>query len=275
MGEGQAGLFWTRSIIMNIQQYYEQAAMASLNAALVAFIPSIFLLVYAVFITQAYHLVLLSAPFLIYSFFCYQKFLLDKNRAKAVKLPSDIKTNSIEDLFDQTELLVTFMPAPSLRLLLFTPSGVKVGEIRDQSFSIIHWFLPSFMDRLFVKKYSLYNHEDQAIAFYHHFRDRLEIDMPDERESAILYKASKGKKKEFIFENRSLTIENKGLQDFIFLSSEGKKVAQIQTGWMPLEWGERFLNLNTPILHIDGSCSSKDKLQLFSLLISLYAYANH
>src|SRR3954451_20955568 len=122
MGEGQAGLFWTRSIIMNIQQYYEQAAMASLNAALVAFIPSIFLLIYAVFITQAYHLVLLSAPFLIYSFFCYQKFLLDKNRAKAVKLPSDIKTNSIENLFDQTELLVTFMPAPSLRLLLFTPS---------------------------------------------------------------------------------------------------------------------------------------------------------
>ena len=139
---------------MNIQQYYEQAAMASLNAALVAFIPSILLVIYAVFITQAYYLVVLLAPFLIYSFFCYQKFLLDKNRAKAVKFPSDTEITTIENLLDQNELLVTFMPAPSLRLLLFTPNGMKVGEIRDQSFSLIRWFLPSFMDQLFVKKYA-------------------------------------------------------------------------------------------------------------------------
>lgn len=275
MEEGQARLFWTRSIIMNIQQYYEQAAMASLNAALVAFIPSILLLIYAVFIVQAYYLILLSAPFLIYSFFCYQKFLLNKNRANAVKFPSDIKTISIENLFDQTELLMTLMPAPSLRLLLFAPNGMKVGEIRDQSFSIIRWFLPSFMDRLFVKKYSLYNHEDQPVAFYYDFRDRLEIEIPDEEGRVILYKSSNGKKKEFVFENRSITIENKSLQDFSFLTSDGKKIAQIQTGWMPLEWGERFLNLNTPILRLDEYGSSKDKLQLFSLLISIYAYADH
>ncbi|MCQ6276604.1 hypothetical protein JMM81_16955 [Bacillus sp. V3B] len=260
---------------MNIQQYYEQAAMASLNAALVAFIPSILLLIYAIFITQAYHLILLVAPFLIYSFFCYQKFLLNQNRAKAVKLSSEIKAFSVEDLFDQTELLVAFMPAPSLRLLLFTPNGVKVGEIRDQSFSVIRWFLPYFMDRLLVKKYGLYDCEDQPVAFYHHFHDRLEVELLNQRGSTILYKSSTGKKKEFVYENRCITIENKGSQDFTFLSSDGKKVAQIQTGWMPLEWGERFLNLNTPILYLDKYCSRKEKLQLLSLLTSIYAYEDH
>jgi hypothetical protein len=260
---------------MNIQQYYEQAAIVSLNAALVAFIPSILLLIYAVCITQAYYLTLLAAPFLIYSFFCYQKFLLNQNRAKAVKLPSEIKRDPTENLFDQTELLAVFLPAPSLRLLLFTPNGLKVGEIKDQSFNIIRWFLPYFMDRLFRRKYSLYNHEDQLIAFYHNFRDRLEIEIANEKESTILSKSSKGKKREFVFENRSIMIENKGSQDFSFVLGDGEKIAHIQTGWMPLEWGERFLNLNTPVLHLDEDCSSKDKIQLFSLLIDLYAYRDH
>ena len=66
---------------MNIQQYYEQSAMASLNGSLVAFIPTIVLVIF-VFVTHTYHLLLLLLPFLIYSFFCYQKFLLNQRAQK-------------------------------------------------------------------------------------------------------------------------------------------------------------------------------------------------
>ena len=89
---------------MNIQQYYEQSAMASLNGSLVAFIPTIVLGIF-VFVTHTYHLLLLLLPFLIYSFFCYQKFLLNQRRSKAVKLSSLSESQKPPNLFFEKQLL--------------------------------------------------------------------------------------------------------------------------------------------------------------------------
>ncbi|WP_394231639.1 hypothetical protein [Niallia oryzisoli] len=259
---------------MNIQQFYQQSAAASLNASLAAFIPSIALLIYAIFISKTYHLLLLVIPFLIYSFFCYQKFLLYQKRAKTVKLSIPRVELSSKNLFDR-ELLLTFLPAPSLRLLFFTPTGMKAGEIRDQSFLLIRWFLPNFIDRLFTKKYGLYDFQDEPIVFYHDLKDRIIITSPVNQELAVIYKAKNGKNKEYFFETKSIVVKQSSLQDYSFHSSEGVLLANIQTGWMPLEWGERFVHTNTPILTIDEKLTDIEILQLFSLFISMYKYGNH
>ena len=83
---------------MNIQQYYEQAATVSLNGSLVAFIPTLALVIFA-FVTHTYHLVLLILPFLIYSFFCYQKFLLNQKYSKAVNLLTLSEDQKASNLF--------------------------------------------------------------------------------------------------------------------------------------------------------------------------------
>ena len=73
-------------------------------------------------------MVLLIIPFLIYSFFSFQKHLLNRQRAKSVKLDlATIQDNM--DLMSETQLLLAFLPAPTLKLQLFHPSGTKAGEL--------------------------------------------------------------------------------------------------------------------------------------------------
>ncbi|WP_071394522.1 hypothetical protein [Bacillus tuaregi] len=258
---------------MNIQQYYQQSAAVSLNAGLAAFIPSIVILIYVFFISHFYQLIILVSPFLIYSFFCYQKYLLNQKRAKAVKWSSTSLESSDQNLF-AGKLLFAFLPAPSLRLLLFTPNGKKAGEIRDQSFSWIKWFTPNFLDRLFVNKYILIDDSDQPIAFFRDLKDRIEIISPA-NEKVVVFKLNGGKKKEYCLENKRITIKNSSLQDYYFLLPDETILAEIQTGWMPIEWGDRFVDSNTPILTMKGDWSEREIVQLFSLLVCLYKFRNH
>jgi len=259
---------------MNIQQFYQQSAQVSLNASLVAFIPSIALLFYAYFIAQNFQLSILVIPFLIYSFFCYQKFLINKNRAKEVKLSLLNNEPSRGKIFEK-KLLITFMPAPSLRMIFFTPNGMKAGEIRDESFLFIRWFFPNFIDKLLVKKYVLYDDLDRPIAFYRDLKDRILISSSNHQEMAVIYKTKNGNKKEFFFETMSILVNNNSLQDYSFFTPNGTELAKVQTGWMPLEWGQRFVDPNTPILSMKEDLSESESIQLFSLFITLYKYVNH
>ena len=78
------------------------------------------------------------------------------------------------------------------------------------------------------------------------------------------------------FQQQAYQIEKDGIQDFsIFLQSTKNKVGQIQTGWMPLEWHQRFIDANTPIFRLHESLSKEERLQIFSILIMIYAYHNH
>jgi hypothetical protein len=260
---------------MNIQQYYEQAATVSLNGSLVAFIPTLTLVIFA-FVTHTYHLVLLILPFLIYSFFCYQKFLLNQKYSKAVNLLTLPEDQQASNLFSEKQLLLTFLPAPSLRLLLFAESGIKVGEIRDYSFSPTRWILPSIMDRICVRKFGLFDQKGELIVIYHFYKDRIELSNEEGEVISKLVKIKNEKKDTFMLENLRITIKKSSLQTDINLEdADGNKVAQINTGWMPLEWGKRFVQLNTPILEFDNNCTDHDRVQLFSLLVSIYAYSNH
>lgn len=261
---------------MNIEQYYEQSATASLNASLVAFIPPTLLLIYSVVITDIYQLLLLEIPFLIYSFYCYQLFLLEKKRAQSVNAASIANEQKGQSPLSESALLLLFLPAPSLRLLLFTPGGLKAGEIRDKSFFRIRWFLPFFVDKLFTRKIGFYDAQEQALAFFHFHRDRLEIVAGDGECLMTIFKVKKGKKKEYVLKEHTVMIEKKGIPaDYSFLTYENRLIAEIKTGWMPVEWGERFVNPNTPIMRFHQHLTNEEKIQIMAIISTMYAYTNH
>ena len=261
---------------MNIQQYYEQSATASLNASLVAVIPPSFLLIYSVVITEIYQLMFLGIPFIIYSFYCYQVFLLNRRRSQTVNIAAFEDPPASNDLFDESTLLIAFLPAPTLRLLLFTPNGIKAGEIRDKSFFPIRWFLPYFIDRLFTRKLGLYDQQDQLLLYFHLHRDRIEIFSVNGELMTTVFRSQEGRKKEYMMESMGVTVEKKGIPaDYLFRTHEDLLLAQIKTGYMPLEWGKRFINPNTPILNLNNNTTKSDKIQLLSMLSSIYVYSNH
>ncbi len=261
---------------MNIRQYYEQAAVISLNASLAAFIPPIFILFYSVVVTKVYQLLLLIIPFLIYSFYCYQVFLLNKNRARSIHIESFEDQLFAANPLQESSLLLHFFPAPTLRLLFFNPAGIKIGEIRDRSMFIIRWFLPFFLDRYFNRKFILYDHADKPCAHFHIYTDRMEIKTQDEVHLTTIYKLQKGKYKEFLLDSQSIQMIKSGIPaDYSFITADNKLFGQIQRGIMPLEWGQRFVDPNTPILTCSGLNEEKDRLQLLAMLINIYIYADH
>ncbi|MBB6446521.1 hypothetical protein [Bacillus benzoevorans] len=260
---------------MNIRQFYEQSAAASLNAALAALIPPILLLFYSVVITKYFQLLILAIPFLIYSFYCYQVFLLNKNRAGSIQLETAEEPFTY-NFFEESTFLLTFLPAPSLRMLFFDPSGIKAGEIRDRSFFLARWFLPYFLDRVFSRKFVLYDQQDKPIVFFQQRNDQIEIITPEGEHVSTVYKFIKGKGKEYLFDHQSIQLLKKGIPaDYTFMTSEKTVFGQIQSGLMPLEWGKRFVNPNTPILTFAPCAGEKDRIQLLALLICIYIYRDH
>lgn len=265
---------------MNIRQYYEQSAIVSIHGGLLAFIPAIGLLLYIVLFSHRMELILLIIPFLIYSFSCYLKFLQNQNRANAVKIKSIDDQTTSNHLLSDTTLLLTLSPAPSLRLQLFQTNGLKAGELRDTSITKVKWLIPPLLDKIMVKKYVLYDEKDQPIAYYSLYRDQIEINIQGGvgkvgRDLNLVYRGIK-QKNTCQFHQVSYQIEKNGLHDFSIASQLTKnKVGQIQTGWMPLEWNQRFIDANTPIFRLHESLSKEERFQIFATLILIYAYYDH
>src|SRR4051812_34706905 len=101
---------------MNIQQYYRSAATVSLNGSLAAFVPVIIILVGSILFSVNLPLLYVMIPFCVYSCICYQGYLIQHQRC----LETEITETQVDTTLEKSQnILITFMPAPSLRMLLF------------------------------------------------------------------------------------------------------------------------------------------------------------
>ncbi len=149
--------------MMNIQQYYRSAANEALNGSLAAFVPVILFLSGGIVFSVKLPLFIIILPFCLFSLFYYQIYLIQAKRS----LESNFKDYPYEtDLDNAQNILITFMPAPTLRMLLFEPKGHQIGEVRDMRFWWWRWYLPYFADNLFPKVYGFYNQNNQLQAIY-------------------------------------------------------------------------------------------------------------
>jgi hypothetical protein len=268
---------------MNIQQYYRSAANIALNGSLAAFIPVILILGLGVYFSLKLPLHMVILPFLLYSFICYQGYLIHHRRS----LRAEIGQPSGQSILKKSnQLLIAFMPAPSLRMLLFEPGGHLVGEVRDMRFWWWRWFLPYFVDRLFPKTFGFYDHENKLAAIYQIRKRKKQIKMYDANGNEIGIFLKKNGLPRSANKRKGIVKSLVGDQEFFaewsplfpnmkIRNKQGMIVGKLIKGWMPLEWGKRFVDANTPILFFDESLEEREKKLLFGVLAYFFQYTNH
>lgn len=260
---------------MNIRQYYSNVANASLNGSIAALVPVFVIIIPIVFILGKKELVFLALPFLLYSFISYQIYLIQHHRF----LTSEVATTNsqIHQYVERNEYLLTFLPAPSLRLLLFTPDGHNNVEICDKRRNKLRWFLPYFIDKLFPAEYGLYHSHKQLLISFR-WRGKHAVIL-DQEGNTILEIARKDEHLFLIREKECsyhLKVDSKKLfTDIQFYRGENRLYGRVRKGWMPLEWGKHFTDANTPVLTFHEDVSKEGRLAILAILIKIYRYYNH
>lgn len=262
---------------MNIQQYYRNTADISLNGSLAALVPPSFLLIYAIIAAPRINLLLIVTPFVIYSFFCYQIYLLNKQRADEIVDRGLFNSGPhARPLLSQSNALIAFMPAPSLRMVIFDSEGRQRGEIRDMNMWKLRWFLPYFFDRFFSKKLGIFNDADVLEAIIIFKKTRIEI------------LDGKGSAKEMIFfkkEGQNLIYKHNNERYYIpktffhtdlqVYKGDSDRIARFRKGWMPLDWGQRFKDPNTPVLSFKAGVAAEEKVRIYAIFACIFHYRNH
>ncbi|TKC19563.1 hypothetical protein [Robertmurraya kyonggiensis] len=257
---------------MNIHQYYRQAAFTALNNSLAALVPIIIMILPLYMLFTNSKILLFSIPFLVYSFIAYQSYILHRERSSATANTFKIENNLVP--FEKNQYLLVFMPAPSLRMLLFNPNGTIKGEIRDLRFSKLRWYLPYFIDRMIPAEYGFFNREKKLQLTMKWSKGQCEV---RDRKGTCAFTIEETGTNEFqLNDNLFIRLDSKTLYtDVQFVNGEGSVIARVRKGWMPLEWSPYIKDANTPVLSFDEGLSKQEQLFIFAILIKIYRYRNH
>ncbi|MEH6990321.1 hypothetical protein [Cytobacillus firmus] len=262
---------------MNIQHYYLKTADISLNASLTALMPPTFFLLLFFNKFPGANFIVILIPFVIYSFLCHQMYLLNKQRAaEAAASNYYYKGQAPLSFLEQSSVLIAFLPAPSLRMVIFDPQGMLIGEIRDMKMRKLRWFLPYFIDRFFPKRLGIYDHTENLEASIIIRKKGIEILSSDGHCREII---------EFKKDGNTLLFQNGDMQyavpktflhtDLQVWDDQSNRIARLRKGWMPFEWGKRFKDPNTPVLSFNISLDAKEKRRIYAIFAALFLYRNH
>lgn len=263
---------------MNIRQFYHQTASYHLNGSIIS--AGILLVILAVSLLCSWNLplLLIIVPFLAVCLVQYNSFILYKNKTEV----SDEPVPRYEDkqFFAYNQLLITFAPAPALRLLLFSPDGMLAGEIREINVKKYRWFIPYFADKSIMKKIGIFDRYGKMQASLVQERNRFKV-LDGERNVIGLFYPCKINKETtglaFLALGRKLKInESTGWnRDFKLIKEDGIEAARLQNGWIPLEWTSYFKEANMPVLTLDYTLSQEERIVVFAALVSRYLYYDH
>jgi len=260
---------------MKIQNYYHYAAMTSLHASIVALIPPFFLVCIGVTLKQYHSVLLFTLPFIVYSFISYQIFLVNKHRMEDSNEPVIERT---EESVVGTSMAIQFLPAPSLRMLLFSENGQLRAEIKDFYQYKFRWFLPYFIDQFFPKTYT-FSRSDEEGLYTFILKAKTILIMSN---VADKYVASVQKKsfKRYLIEtkiakNEVLVQSSSFFTDIKLYNSQGEILARVRRGFLPRIWDKHIKDVNTPILTFSEKVTDLDKVILLAILTQIYRYRNH
>lgn len=261
---------------MDIQKYYKLSAITALNASLISCIPILIIVISFIGFHIPSMYLLLMVPFCLFSIMAYIQFFVYQRRSQ--KIPNSLESKSIRSLIETKTVLLTFLPAPSLRMLIFDRDGTILGEIRDRKFRVMNWYLPTFLDKLHPKSYDFYNSEEELQYKFIVRKNGIEIYNKEEQViSKISREKSDKRSNELYFYGKNKVLLKKSLTftELAFIDETGLELASLKKGWMPKEWGKRFLDSNLPILSINHSASNKDLIHIYAMLTPLFAYRDH
>ncbi|PLR78395.1 hypothetical protein CU633_05275 [Bacillus sp. V3-13] len=262
---------------MTIHQYYKHSAAASLNGSLLFLIPPGLILGISLWLKIQLPILALVAPFLLLSFFSYQKHLLLEERSRSSAFSFNDEQLQGKSPLSEDQLLLTFLPAPSLRMLIFNPHGILVGEIKDLRFWKWRWLLPYFLDKSFPAHYGFYNGHNQLAAIFKVKKNEIIITDSGQTEIARI-KRNSMKSFHIDMNGERINIHLTGstvFTDIHYLWTDGTPEISLRKGWMPLDWSKHFKDPNTPVVTFNSKDSQKKRLAMFALLTLYYCYSNH
>lgn len=260
---------------MNIRDYYKKTAKSCYFVAWITLILAIIFFICHIFEFFPKDLLTLAIPLIVLSFAHFIFFGLYHNRVE--KLGNDPFPSS-EELLHVDDILFVFMPAPTLRLLLFDHKGLLLGEIRDQNMRWFMWMVPNFLSLLLPKKYVLLNNKEEVVAKYH-LKAGLTNSMTVYIANNQIIGYYKENWKDSLFKVKGMLYKSDGIEWIQVSSSVGlysldlqtieeKKVASFQEGWMPLEWTKRF-ELNTPIINFSSIVEESERIIVLGFLTTV------
>lgn len=261
---------------MNIEKYYKYTAVSALNASLFSCIPMFLFTGLFIFSHSSITYFLLLLPFGCYSVTCYSQYYLHKRRFERMDtLPG---LGQVKSILKTNTVVLSFLPAPSLRMIIFDRNGQEIGEIKDERFSVVRWYLPFIFDRFHTKSYGFYNTNDELQYTFTIKRKKIEIKNKDKKiiSKIIEQKTRRSSLRTFLYGDHSIVMKKSfGQMEYHFKKKDGYVLAHLRKGWMPKEWSKRFMDPNLPLLTIDHHASDKEVIHLYALLTKIFAYTNH
>ncbi|MGG4469342.1 hypothetical protein ABER68_15010 [Paenibacillus alvei] len=262
--------------MMNIEKYYRQSATAFLNASLISCIPVIFFIALFISVKLNRLFLLLIIPFCLYSITAFASYLIQRRRCE--RLTDTLDSQKVTSILQSKTVLLSFLPAPSLRMLIFDSEGTVLGEIRDDKFTLFRWYLPPFFDIFTAKTYGFYNGENMLQYQFTVKKQCVEI---RNRKKQLISKleekrTDKATKTVYKYEKKELCLKRSlAFTDYCLEDERGIAIVNVKKGWMPKDWQKRFLDPNHPVVSIHHSASNKDIIHIYAILAKIFAYKDH
>lgn len=262
---------------MNIQDYYRKTASISLNASLASLVPPIFFMLYGLIAAPNKYIALLLIPFFLYSFVCYHYFLRNDQWSKEMGMVS----NEIKDkrFLEENQVLITFLPAPTLRMLIFDEDGEQLAEIKDMNFWLFRWFLPYFSEHLFPKKYGIFDREGSIAGSFILKKKQIDIMEFNSDERVIITCLPSLNQFAYFLKDqeKNIVVKHSSLYtDFqFFMKDSGIPIGRLRKGWLPANCGVLFKDPNTPLVTFDSKLTPGDKLVIYAIITKHLRCSNH
>ncbi|CAH0277002.1 hypothetical protein SRABI96_03863 [Peribacillus sp. Bi96] len=249
---------------MNIREYYQKTSSSNFHSSWISLGMAVVFFICHIFSLIPGNILLITAPFILFSIAQFVSHRIYENRIKELPIgPIELKAGLLKTEY----VLLTFMPAPTLRLLLYAPNGSLMGEIRDLNMKWFMWMIPNFLSILLAKRYELVDHEGRVLAKYHIKRGLFnKMTIMDDQDCLIgSYQENRSllKISGMIYKEDGtewMPIQTPGsLNSFEITTKDGEKIVSYQEGWMPIEWGKRF-KTNTPILTFSSNVEEIPKI---------------
>ncbi|CEG27516.1 hypothetical protein [Bacillus sp. B-jedd] len=240
---------------MNISDYFFESAEAYLNSSLLFLFPaSLFMAANILFGNPK--LMVFILPFLVVSFIFFQLHLA-KVRAGA---KTDFRYLSQPgSLFQTTKILPLYENKLKPGLLLFSPEGLKLGEMKKI-------FTDEF--RAYHHVYELRDENLLAKACYGLRSERIDVFRAHGDYIGCLYKEGKQWLVEAAGQPGTARIESSPLfMDVKVISKINKVECRLRRGYMPVEVSSIFQNANSPILDFENNVTEEEKLIFFAMLL--------
>ncbi|WP_066047929.1 hypothetical protein [Robertmurraya korlensis] len=257
---------------MKIYTYYHDAAMTSLHASIVALIPPFLLICVGIILNQHHIILLLTLPFILYSFISYQIYLVNKHRMEDSKEPV---VEKLEESIVSSSMAIQFLPAPSLRMLLFRQDGQLSGEIKDIYQHKLRWFIPYFLDQFFPKAYAFSMFNEEIYTFILKGKN-VSINDGNKCVATVQRKSSKRYVIDSKMSTKEVFVQSSSLfTDVKLCNDRGELLARVRRGYLPRDWDKHIKDVNTPILTVSDQVTDIEKVILLAILTKIYRYRNH